>query len=150
MFENAGGKIKTLAVVLFAFGIIGSIVCAIALGRTPDRWGEMHFNFLLFIAILAGGVLSGFISSLFLYAFGEMAENIQFIARSTDETAQAVKAAAKTAEQPAAAGTSAPAPGPRPVFSNRNASLSDTWVCQKCGTRNKQPNMYCKDCGEYK
>ena len=147
MFENAGSKIKVLAWILFIVGIISTLVCALVFGRTVDRWGDTKFNFGLFIAILAGGVLSSFISSLFLYAFGDIADNIQHIAKSTEETARAVQAAtkAKVIEQP-----SMPSSNPKPFYSNSNATLGDRWVCKKCGTKNDKSAMYCKDCGEYK
>ena len=148
MFQNAGGKIKTLAVVLFVIGIIGSLVCAVVFGRTaPDRWGETQFSFLSFILILAVGVLSSFISSLFLYAFGDIADNIQVIASSALETAAAAKATAKAAEQTAT--SSAPVSSPKPAYSHKTDTAGD-WVCKKCGTRNDKSTMFCKDCGEYR
>ena len=149
MFENAGGKIKALAIFLFVIGIICSLICAVVFGRTaPDRWGDTKFNFLSFILILAGGGLSSFVSSLFLYAFGDITENIQSIAFSAAEAASAAKAAAKAAEQASAPGT--PVSGPKPVYSNRNARLGDDWVCKKCGTKNDKSALFCRDCGEYK
>lgn len=137
LFDKAGSKIKTLAWILFFCGIVGTIVCAFVYGRTYDQWGDPEFNFLLFIVILAGGVLASFISSLFLYAFGDITENIQRIAKATEKTAA-----------PANAAPSKPA-----VFSNSNARLfnnGDTWVCEKCKTENPKSAMYCKNCREYR
>ena len=148
MFENAGGKIKTLAATFFVFGIIGSIICAIVFGKTPDRYGDPQFNFLSFILILAAGGLGSFISCLFLYTFGDIAENVQAIASATAETAKRIKALEDTPKTP-------PVPASKPVgYFNSNAAATGSgnqrWVCKKCGTKNDMSSMYCKDCGEYR
>ena len=142
LFENAGSTIKKLACIVLILSILASLVCAIVFGK--DRYGD--FNFWAFLGILAGGALGGFISSLFLYAFGDITENIKAMAAASAETAKAAKATAKATE--ATSGTAS-----KPVsYSNSHAKVSSMgdWVCKKCGTRNDKSAMYGKDCGEYK
>lgn len=79
-FENSGKTIKKIAEILFFVGIVASVICAIAFGKTPDRWGEPQFNFLVFLAILVGGIICNFIASVLLYAFGDIADNIKSMA----------------------------------------------------------------------
>ena len=140
-FENSGTMIKKLACILFVVAILASLICAIAFGK--DRYGD--FNFWAFLGILAGGVIGSFISSLFLYAFGDITENIKAMAAASVETAKAAKATARATESTSAS---------KPVsYSNSRATISataDTWICKKCGTKNKKGNLYCVDCGEYK
>ena len=67
MFENIGGKIKTLAIVCTIIGIVISIAVGILYGAEED------FGAGLLIIIL--GCLSSWLGSFLLYGFGELIEN---------------------------------------------------------------------------
>ncbi len=77
MFNNPGEKIKKLAVISFVCGIIISVILAFALGET----------FPIIIAILLGGPLTAYISSLLLYGFGTLIVNTDSDADNTDSDA---------------------------------------------------------------
>ena len=142
LIQNSGTIIKKLACILFVIAILTTIVCAVTFGK--DRYGD--FNFWAFLGILVGVVLSSFISSVFLYAFGDITENIKTMAAASVEAAKATTQAAQATRAPVS--TSGPA-----SFSNSRATLgatSDTWVCKKCGKRNSKGSTYCMDCGEYR
>ena len=67
MFDNIGGKIKTLAKVLCWIGIVGSVIAAIGFftsGNGITGW-----------SMLIAGPLASWISSFTLYALGEIADN---------------------------------------------------------------------------
>jgi hypothetical protein len=70
MFENSGGKIKSFASILFAImavgGLIGGIVAAIAAR-----------SFWLFLGVAIGSIVSAYVTSLFLYGFGDLIESSQ-------------------------------------------------------------------------
>lgn len=74
MFENIGGKIKTLAQVVCWIGIIASVVGAIALWMTDSYYNP---TIALGFGVLIGGCLGSWISSFFTYAIGEIVENTQ-------------------------------------------------------------------------
>ena len=67
MYDNIGGKIKSLAVWTFIVEAIGSIITGIALGGEEDE--------LYFLLCLIGPIVA-WVSSWILYAFGEMVEDI--------------------------------------------------------------------------
>ena len=67
MFENIGGKIKTLATVCTIIGIVVSIAVGIFYGAEAD--------FLAGLLIIILGCLSSWIGSFLLYGFGELIEN---------------------------------------------------------------------------
>lgn len=71
MFDNIGGKLKTLAIITFWIGIIGSIVGAIALWSANSYYTPT--TGLGFVVLIAGCLLS-YLSSMGLYAFGELVE----------------------------------------------------------------------------
>ncbi len=67
MFENIGGKIKTLAKVLMWIGIIGFVIYGIVMISEEQV--------LLGFLIIAIGGLSSWVSSFVLYGFGQLVEN---------------------------------------------------------------------------
>ncbi|MBR6499045.1 MAG: hypothetical protein IKT23_05095 [Clostridia bacterium] len=80
MFNNSGQKIKALAVILFFVCIIATLVLSITTSIIRDRYGDADgFRFWQFIGILLGGGLASFISSLFLYAFGDLVGDISIL-----------------------------------------------------------------------
>ena len=73
MFNNIGGKIKTLAKVLTVIGMILSII-----------WGivETEFSVETGFAIIALGCLFSWVGSFLLYGFGELIDNTKEIANN--------------------------------------------------------------------
>ena len=160
MFENPGRKIKTLATILFVLEVMGSFACAVLFGKAPNYRGFMEYNALYIILILVGGIIISFISSLFLYTFGDIAENIQSIAKSKaptagsgkDTTATKNASGTKSTQTTTLPQTSAPSPVPTSYYINRAKTgiQDDAWVCQNCGFENDKSSRYCKKCGENK
>ena len=72
MFTNVGGKIQALAFINCILGILTSIVYGLS--------ACLRLSVLIGILVVVVGPLAAWLSSLFIYAFGEMVENINFIA----------------------------------------------------------------------
>lgn len=70
MFKNAGGKLKGLAILNFWIFLIGGIIIGFTIFKTAV---------ISFICI-AISLLLGWVSSIVLYAFGELCNNVQTIA----------------------------------------------------------------------
>lgn len=103
MFNNCGSKIKTIAIIFFVLGLLGSLIGGIAMMDADEVTG---------IIILLAGVVFSYISSLMLATFGEIAENTAAIARNTQNLGaapaapqQAAAPVCPTCGKPYAAGT---------------------------------------------
>ena len=132
LFEDSGKVIKKLAIICFFVGVVGSIILAIVYGKAPTGYyNEMSFNFFAFLGFLVGGLLVNFVSSIFLYAFGDLVDNVKTMARNNSPVRND---SASTTEK----------------NNNNSINYADTWVCKKCGARNPKSKMSCKDCGEYR
>jgi len=69
MFDNIGGKIKSLAQVMCWIGIIGSVISGfVMIGTNED------LAFLGFVVMVVGSLVS-WVSSFTLYGFGQLIEN---------------------------------------------------------------------------
>ena len=77
MFENVGEKLKTLARLLFTLGFVAGLILAVI--------SICNGNFLAGILFLAGYSLLGWLSSVGLYAFGQLVENSEDSARHLRE-----------------------------------------------------------------
>ena len=77
MFDNIGGKMKSLAVVLFVLGAIGSAISGFVMMSIDE---DMIFFGLLTIIF---GVLTSWIGTWMLYGFGELIEKTTEIAENT-------------------------------------------------------------------
>ena len=76
MFDNIGGKIKGLAKVICWVGIIASIVTGFAMSVTNE-------NILPLLLIGGLGSVMSWVSSFFMYGFGELIDKACEIARNT-------------------------------------------------------------------
>ncbi|WP_294362340.1 SHOCT domain-containing protein [uncultured Clostridium sp.] len=91
MFENIGGKIKTLAKVLCWVGIILSVLIAMILFieakegsyKTEDLYMKLGCIYLIF------GPLVSWVSSFFIYGFGELIDRTTEISLNTRHLRQA-------------------------------------------------------------
>ena len=156
MFDDIGGKIKTLAVVLCVIGIILSVISAIALWAQNDTssYYNPHPTILLGFGVLIGGCLGSWLGSFFMYGFGQLIETTE---ENNQYLAQISRQLSKPNTDAAASSSDSTPRAYTPSYSNSNASLShvtrvsgDGWVCKKCGTRNSSSADYCKDCGTYR
>lgn len=85
MYEDIGGKIKTLAKAWFFIGAIIAVICGIYLVVIDDSMVFVG----LFLAV--GGPLLAYISSWLLYGFGELIDiacDIEWNTRRVEPTAQ--------------------------------------------------------------
>ena len=76
MFENIGGKIKTLAKVVCWIGIIVSVILGLGL------LSRNAITALLFIGI---GSLGSWIGSFMTYGFGQLIENTDILVKQGEE-----------------------------------------------------------------
>lgn len=76
MFNNIGGKIKTLAGVTCVLGMIASACGAAALWAQNSRYTPTIF---LGVLVLGLGCLGSWVGSFFTYGFGELIENTKAI-----------------------------------------------------------------------
>ena len=77
MYKNIGHKIKNLAQVIFVLEALATVIWGLSIASSDN--GRAPFG--LFIAI--AGPLVSFISSWFVYGFGEIIETLQKIRENT-------------------------------------------------------------------
>ncbi|MCH5212283.1 MAG: hypothetical protein J1G06_04650 [Oscillospiraceae bacterium] len=126
MFDNIGGKIKTLAQVVCWIGIIGSVISGIVMIATDD-----DLAFLGVIVIVIGSLVS-WVSSFTLYGFGHLIEN-------TDLLILKVEKLYSRKEEPYL--------NEKKSYSNKNTENGNTphrWACNYCGKFiDRSPCPYC-------
>ncbi len=115
MYKNIGGKIKILAVVLCIIEAIAAICIAVPL---LDR----KYTFDAGMLILLAGPVIAWLSSCFIYGFGELIEKTSVIAMNTS----------------------------RCGFSrNEYCSESEKTVkCCYCGQEQRADSRFCENCGK--
>jgi len=75
MFDNVGGKIKSLAKVFCWLGIFVSIIVGIAMILiSMNSYNGEIFSLIGVVIIILGSILS-WIGSLLIYGFGELVQN---------------------------------------------------------------------------
>lgn len=84
MWDNIGEKIKALAKVIAWVGIIGSIISGIVLFKISSIGGGLYVG--LGFAAIIGGSLISWISSWFMYGFGELLYNSEIIKYNTSKS----------------------------------------------------------------
>ena len=139
MFDNIGGKIKTLAQVVCWIGIIFSVFSGIAIIV------EDNFVFLGFIYIVIGP-LASWASSFVLYGLGEIINQLEYSNSNTYNLYQLLKKIAPKDEkkiEPQKSNLTSSAP-------TVQKTATDGWVCKKCSAKNDSCAQFCKDCGTYK
>lgn len=138
MFENVGGKIKTLVKVMFFLEaivfIVGGIIIASSYNRDEMIWTG--------VGVAVVGPLVAWISSLALYAFGELVESVMNINRNIrgncglSNQNQAQNAVFKT--------------NLVPEQTKQGGFLENYWTCSRCKRENSGHNTECWYCGEKK
>ena len=135
MFEDIGGKMKTVAVIMFILGCIASVIGAFTL-----EW---------FVIII--GPLFSWLGSIGLYGMGELIDETTRNCRVNNEILEILRKQKRENEKATQSSDKKPA-----VVSNvssnlhHTASAGETWRCEKCGTVNDSASLYCKDCGTYR
>ena len=79
MFNNIGSKIKSLAIVVTVIGIVVSIIIGLSIIEHSISYG-------LFTIII--GCFISWVSSFFMYGFGELIEKTSQIAENTEKDTQ--------------------------------------------------------------
>lgn len=116
MFDNIGGKLKTLASAVMIIGCIASVIL-----------GLLNVVNLLILTPL--GCLISWIAALPLYGIGQAVENSEkILSRLPAEEESSVSQEA----------TQTPAVSPVPK--------NTPWVCFSCGTNNLANHAYCAKC----
>jgi len=137
MFDNIGGKIKTLARVVCWIGIIGFIISGLITMCTNE---SMILPGILTAVI--GSFLS-WIGSFMVYGFGQLIENTDtLVAQNMRPSEPNITPAPPVA--PVAPVTSAV------KYVNYGPVPEGFWACKKCGTHNKKMYGQCKKCGTYR
>lgn len=144
MFDNIGGKIKGYAKIIFAIFVIAGIIGAIATWILVGGFG----GFMLFLVVGAFSIIAAYLSVMFIYAFGDLVENSEYIRKNTEEIyninyetySKIYDATTKEDTAPINLGTI------QSTVKTDNTPLGG-WVCKKCDTRNNEGVKYCKSCG---
>ena len=135
MFDNIGGKIKVLAVVVTIIGCIVSFVFGIILFVE----GEVGMGFLV---IIMGGLLS-WVSSFVLYGFGELIESNQNIQKTNKDIYLHLKSNNdSTTEEKMNQGTTSTANN-----TSTYKSYLDEFMKKSPAPAGKKKS-YCPDCGK--
>ena len=82
MFNNVGGKLKAIAKVIFWIFVVIFAISGIVLFANMVRQNG-GLAFLSAVLTIGLGVLTAWLSSIGLYAFGELVENTSIIAENT-------------------------------------------------------------------
>lgn len=119
MFDNIGGKIKTLAHILCWVGIVSCLITGIALMVADSD--------LLLAGLLTmiGGSLFSWVSSFVLYGFGQMIENSDTIIQQNQTICDTMKN----------------------VQSNVQSSENEIIICPECGFEQYSDRTVCWKCG---
>lgn len=156
MFDNIGGKIKILAVVVCVIGMIGSAILAIEL------WSEG--GFFAGLLALAVGCLASWIGSFFTYGLGQLIENSDLQVEELNKLRMQVnelKQPAPEVRKPAPAAAVHEQPARQPAVRERPAPKTSAyvkpvvydgknWICDKCGHENLGVQTFCRDCGKHR
>ena len=158
MFKNIGKKIKTLAVVIFAIEMCVVIFSGIAaIGGSFAIPGTRSTAAIGGIAAAAGiwgiGFLTSWISSFFLYGFGEL---IDKTAENAENTKKLIELMQTQQSQQFVQTPVPPATPVQPVSSSPfddyssvtpiNVNTAEN-ICPVCRFVNPKDNIFCSSCG---
>ena len=133
MFENPGGKIKSIVKTVYIIEVIAVVIAAIA------AWNDMG-EFWLFVVILALGIGVAYLSAIGLYAFGELVENSTIIAENSSRTSAPPRNIITPQSTTSSESITTKTYQTHPKNTNKNAF----WVCPTC---HKENQMICGTCG---
>ena len=133
MFDNVGKKLQVVAKIYMWIGILISVIVGIITASDAQSGG-----FFIFLLIAVFGSVGSYLSSLFLYAFGEMVENIASIEDDTGYFRRRTMKKDKD-ETEAAKNTGHTFSGSRTADGKKK--------CKSCGAENLVGNEVCTACG---
>ena len=150
MFPNVGKELKNWAKFFFIITLIPFCLAALgALISVTSAVREGGF----FLGLIAGGVIAAIgyfvarLSSILLYAFGELVDTNMEINK---------KLSAQAAPAPQPTYNPQPAPAPQPTYNPQPAPTAPKpaapaqgsgWFCMQCGTKNDPDARFCYKCG---
>lgn len=138
MFDNIGEKIKGYAKFIFAIYVIAGVIGAIVTWVAVGGFG----GFLLFLLVAAFSVIIGYLSVMFVYAFGDLVENTARIRKNTEEIYNIdYETYSHIYDRDAKKNTA----NPTPISSN--VHYSSSWRCSVCDVQNNAEDKFCKGCG---
>lgn len=142
MYQNVGQKIKNLTKVVVIIMMILSIIAGIVI------MAEDEDMIILGLITAAIGCFVAWLSGLTMYAYGDIADNLQSINEQIANVNGGAPAAKPNVQytQPtyqAPAYTYAPQQEAAPATEGR-------WFCTQCGTANNASSGFCVSCGKAK
>lgn len=81
MFDNIGGKIKTLAEVVCTLGIVASVLAAFVVWGQGAYYGT-DSTILLGVLIIGLGSLGSWLGGFFTYGFGQLIDSVEEIRKN--------------------------------------------------------------------
>lgn len=82
MFNNVGRKIKNIAGLICGLGIVASFIAAMIVAVIISNLGA-GITVLVFFLIIIAGIIVSWLSSIFIYGFGELIEKTTEVAENT-------------------------------------------------------------------
>ena len=178
MFKNAGAKLTALAKIMFYIqagaGVIGSLIVGISVGKGIGGVGGFFLAVLLIAIIGALSVFLAWISTIMLYAFGELCANVMAIREGMGYNApqqenlklgemaskfsnaasnfgssvsNTVSNAANQASSRFGNGNGGNGAPRQPRQQHRQQMAASQWICPNCGKPNGPENAFCTGCG---
>ncbi len=123
MFENIGGKIKTLAWVIFIISAVGSVIYALVTAVSVAQAADGFAGLIAFLTILIVFLLVSWVGNFLLYGFGELIE-------STQDIRDSIRLLATTNSK-----------------SGSSSVSINTLECRHCGYRMDHTSTSCPNCG---
>ena len=89
MFDNIGGKIKGLAKFIGCVGVLGALICMIAVWFTPRFPSPGGFViFLMGVGACLAGLIGAWVCAMLTYGFGQLIEDTGLIRSSLSMAGQ--------------------------------------------------------------
>jgi len=154
MFDNIGGKIKKLSKIFCWIGIIADIFVGfylIALGEGKISGINAIFIIVGWIIIILGPIIS-WISSFFMYGFGQLIENSDMLIKKMDMASITTNSKQGKDRKPQVEAQPKKANNAKPkviIFNDFEYISEDKIKCRGCGTIQNSNRNVCFECGRY-
>ena len=146
MYDNIGSKIKSLATVICVVLIILSIISGIAIMIVSEG--------MVLVGILVAGLgsLFAWVSTFFIYGFGELIENTSILVRESKKISSNTKQEKASVESPLENKTPANTNSSYRASANNistktNTVSSTAKFCSECGAK-MDVKKFCTNCGK--
>ena len=134
MFDNIGGKIKGLAKVIFIISACFIVLLGIILMTSLQMYGSFY-SLIFGLIFMAIGILFSWISSWFLYGFGQLIENSDVLVKESKKQTNVLQRLASENDKNQNFNTN-----------NGQGNASGTHYCTYCGAILK--GKFCTTCGK--